>query len=161
MFASDNYAWKALFDVNSKSVESPFFTVLPGHIVQAQAFGFQDHVTRQDETERRVPQVACLQQVLFTEKVRGSIDAAISKGNCDCVINGTLDKYATAVEAYEELVIDGCSPAINACTNQMLINLPGVYRFVLNDANALGVVRIYIHDLLKDDFPWQSKLFIS
>jgi len=161
MFASDDYSWKTLFDTNSKSVESPFFTVLPGHIIQVQAFGFQDYVERTDDSERKVKQVACLQQVLFTENVRDTLDAAIGKGNCDCVMHGTLDKYVTSVEAYEELLMDGCSPSIDSCNNQMLINLPGVYRFVLNDQNALGVVRIYIHEISATDFPWQSKLFIA
>ena len=50
-----------LFTEQSTGVESPFFYVAPGEVVQAMAFDFVQTKSR-DASEREVPLVACLER---------------------------------------------------------------------------------------------------
>ena len=146
-----------LFTDKSTSVYSPFFYVFPGYVVQALAFGFLEKATRSGREERQVPQMACLEQALLYEDVKVEM-APTDKKSCPCP---KLYNLSTEVLEVEELNVNGCSFSLSACNNQMLINLPGTYRFVLNDQTALGVARVYLRMYSKDDFPWTSQLLIG
>lgn len=152
-----NTMYVPIFTEKSQSVQSPFFYVSPGTIVQAQAFGFVTFASRMDNTERRVPQVACLEQVLFKEGVRldGTTD------DCHCTKIYDLSRFTTEVLECEEVMLNGCGVNLSACKNQILINLPGAYRFVLNDQTAIGNARIYLRTYSSAEFPWNSSLFIG
>ena len=58
-------------------------------------------------------------------------------------------------------MICGQCVTLNAQNNHLLINTPGAYRLVLNDVTALGNVQIFVRTFTKDEFPWDSKLFIG
>ena len=156
--AIDKAIYVPLFTELSTGVESPFFYVAPGEIVQAIAFDFVQTKAR-ETNEREVPLVACLEQVLFKESVRiQSFDG--KRGNTANRIMSLKD-FATDVLAIETVQLHGCSFSLSSCNNMMLINTPGNYRFVLNDMTALGTARIYLRVFTKDEFPWNSKFMIG
>lgn len=145
--AVDKAIYVPLFTELSTSMESPFFYVAPGEVVQVMAFDFVQSKAREGN-EREVPLVACLEQVLFKEVV--ATKRVMS-----------LKDYATDVLAIEPVQLHGCSFSLTSCNNMMLINTPGNYRFVLNDMTALGTARIYLRVFTKDEFPWNSKFMIG
>lgn len=149
--------YTTLFNDKSTSVESPCFYVAPGFVVQAMSFGFMEKASRADATELQVPQVACLQQVLFAEDVK--LDVPELESGCGCAPK-VYDRV-TKILAVEDVSLNGCNIALSSCNNHMLINLPGSYRFVLNDQTALGIVRIYLRMYSADEFPWNSRFFIG
>ena len=144
-----------LFHSTSKSVESPVFFVSPGEILQAQAFGFMCDRMKIDESERTVPQIDYLQQIMFKE---GTLDSTETKNNCCCT---KLYDKTTEILAAEEVYFCGRCIAMDAKNNHLLINTPGAYRFILNDVSALGNVQIFLRTFTKDEFPWNSKFFIG
>lgn len=145
--AVDKAIYVPLFTELSTSMESPFFYVAPGEVVQVMAFDFVQSKVREGN-EREVPLVACLEQVLFKEVVAAKRVMS-------------LKDYATDVLAIEPVQLHGCSFSLTSCNNMMLINTPGNYRFVLNDMTALGTARIYLRVFTKDEFPWNSKFMIG
>lgn len=157
--ALDKAIYVPLFTEKSQDVESPFFYVSPGDIVQAMAFDFAEDKTRTDNTELRVPQVACLQQVLFKESVK--LQTFDSKKGQNYTRIFSLKDYVTDVLAIEDLEHDGCTFSLCRHNNMMLINTPGAYRFVLNDMVALGTARIYLRTFTHEEFPWNSKFMIG
>ncbi len=156
--AIDKAIYVPLFTELSTSVESPFFYVAPGEVVQVMAFDFVQSKTR-DASEREVPLVACLEQVLFSEAVR--IQTHDGKRGTTASRVMSLKDYATEVLAIETVQHNGCCYTLSSCNNMMLINIPGNYRFVLNDMTALGTARIYLRVFTKDEFPWNSKFMIG
>lgn len=147
-----------LFTETSTGVESPFFYVAPGEIVQAMAFDFLEKKSR-DYNEREVPQVACLEQVLFKETVK--LQGFDTKRGISANRVLSLKDYISEVLAIETVHLHGQCFSLSSCNNMMLINTPGNYRFVLNDMTALGTARIYLRVFTKDEFPWSSKFMIG
>lgn len=141
---------------HSETVESPFFWVFPGEIVIAQAFGFACSAAREDTTERLVPQEACLQMVLFKES-----RPAPPPDGCPCVRVYSLKKVTAKVIAIDDVMLDGCCVCLSARGNLMLINVPGAYRFVLNDASALGSARIFLRAVRASDIPHNSPFLMG
>lgn len=149
--------YTTLFSEKSSSAESPCFYVAPGFVVQAMAFGFMDKASRADKSELQVPQAACLQQVLFAEDVKWDVPEPAD--GCSCAPK--IYNRTTKIIAVEDVYINGCCCTLSACNNHMLINIPGSYRFMLNDLTALGVVRVFLRMYSRDEFPWQSRLFVG
>lgn len=150
--------YKPLFTELSTSTESSMFFVNPGEIAQVMAFGFAKTASKADNTTRTVIQAAHLEQVLLTEEFKPS---TMEKNGCCCPILYNLSDFRETILAYEP--VRKCGQCIMMCRgdNMMLINTPGLYRFVLNDVNALGIVRMYIRMFTRDEFPWDSKFFIG
>lgn len=144
-----------LFDAHSKSVESPVFFVSAGEVCQLQAFGFACDKAKLDEGERRVPQVAVLEQLIFQEGEQQSHEEI---NNCCCT---KLYNKTTEILAANEVMLCGKCVMLSADNNQLLINTPGAYRLVLNDQTALGSVQIFVRTFTKHEFIWNSKLFIG
>ena len=149
------YKPQALFHGKSKSVESPLFYIQPGEVLQAQAFGFACSKAKADDSERTVPQVAYLEQVMLDEAL---IDLVENKHNCGCT---KLYDRDTKIIATEEVIICGHCVMLSAKNNQLLLDLPGVYRFVLNDVTALTNVQIFLRTFTKQEFARNSSLFIG
>ena len=72
-----------------------------------------------------------------------------------------LRQYQTHLLSKETMRMNGCTFEISKCNNTMLLNIPGSYRFVMNDATAIGNARIYLRVFTKEEFPWDSKFFIG
>lgn len=147
----------ALFHAKSSNVESPIFFVDPGEVVQVLGFGFACQRAKLDDTERAVPQVAYLEQIIFKE---ANIEHAttVVQGKCCCT---KLYDKATEILATSEVMLCGNCVMLSASNNHMLINSPGAYRFVLNDVTALTNVQVFIRTFSMHEFPWNSKLFIG
>jgi len=140
-----------IYDEHSKEVESKLFVVDPGMIAQVIGFGFACTRNKVDEGERTVPQMAKLQQVVLFEET-------VSNRTKQCV--NIIDKKAKIV-ASDDVMICGECVTLTARNNILLINVPGVYRFVLNDITALGNVQVFLKSYSLGEFPWDSKLFIG
>ena len=149
------YKPQALFHGTSKSVESPLFYIQPGEVLQAQAFGFACSKAKLDSQERTVPQVAYLEQVMLDEAL---VDSTENKNKCCCT---KLYDRATKIIATEQVTICGHCVMLSAKHNQLLLDLPGVYRFVLNDVTALTNVQIFLRTFTKQEFDRNSSLFIG
>lgn len=143
-----------LFTEMSVEVGSPFFHIFPGEVALVQGFGFQQYKTRVDNTERQVPQVACLEMLIFKEGVHMSRPA----GTCAIM---DLEHYKTELLAMETMRLNGCTYSISKKNNVMLLNIPGSYRFVMNDDTALGNARIFLRVFTKIEFPWNSPFLIG
>lgn len=144
-----------LYHSKSKLVESPVFFVTPGEVLQLQAFGFACDRTKLDQEERTVPQIAYLEQLMFKE---GTLESTETKNNCQCT---RLYDKTTELLASEKVMICGHCVTLSAQNNHLLINTPGAYRLVLNDVTALGNVQIFVRTFTKDEFPWNSNLFVG
>lgn len=150
----DKAIYVPLFTETSVSVDSPFFTIIPGEIAMLQAFGFADYASREDSTTLQVPQEACLESLLFRESVLPSHKFGV------CQIMD-LEKYRTELLAKETVCCNGNCFTLTASNNIMLINIPGTYRLVMNDGTAVGQARVYMRVFTKDEFIWDSKFFLD
>lgn len=150
----DKAIYVPLFTELSTSVDSPFFTIVPGEIAMLQAFGFAEYKSRASKAELLVPQVACLEMLLFEEGVLPPHQFG------DCTLYSLNDFY-TKVLARETLQRNGCSYELSSCNNIMLLNIPGSYCLTMNDETALGQARVYLRVFTHEEFPWDSKFFIG
>jgi len=143
-----------LLDDQSQSVESRMFHVFPGQVAVVRAYGFMPYKERVDDTETQVTQVACLQSVIFEESALPDYDS------CQGLIVD-FSKYKGQVKELDYVYLDGCGVEVSACNNHILINIPGSYRFVLNDETAVGMARIYVTIMDRGVYTWESKLFVG
>lgn len=150
--ALDSFFPIPIFDEQSVELQSGVFVIFPGEIAILRAFGFQDYADRVDTNTTRTEQSGCLEMLLFKEtplpKSRG----------CHDTFN--FIEFAGAPLAAEKVRVGGCAVSISKCNNLMLWNIPGTYRFSMNDSTALGDARIYLQIISKDEFPWDSDIFI-
>ena len=153
--AIDKVIYVPLFSENSVTVESPFFHIFPGEIAQIQGFGFAGHKDRYDAGLLQVPQVACLESLLFKETFHPVRDGANNSPIMD------LGQYKAELLARETMRRNDCTFSISKCNNTMLLNIPGSYCFTMNDVTALGNAHLYLRIFTKDEFPWNSKFFIG
>lgn len=152
--ATDRAIYVPLFTETSLAVDSPFFTVMPGEIAILQAFGFADVRHKEDPTELTVPQVACLEMLIFKEGVVPSRQV----GTCSVM---ELSQFQAQLLARETMRRNGCMFSLSKCNNIMLLNIPGSYQLVMNDATAVGDARVYLRVATYDKFPWSSKFLIG
>lgn len=151
--ALDNFTPIPLFDELSVEEQGGVFVVLPREIAILRAFGFQDFVDRVDSSTARTEQSACLEMLLFKET-----PLPRKESGCGGIID--FNKYRGKLMAAEQVRIDGCSVGISKCNNLILWNIPGSYRFIMNDKTAVGEARIYLQIISKDEFPWNSNVFV-
>lgn len=152
--AIDKSIYVPIMTETSLSVESPFFHVFLGEVAIIQAFGFKDYKERADKSELLVPQVACLEMLLFKEGV-------IPKRKAETCPVWDLRQYQTQLLAKETMRHNDCTYELSKCNNIMLLHIPGSYRFILNDQTAVGDARIYLRIVTKDEFPWDSKFLLG
>lgn len=143
-----------LYTETSVDVISKFFHIFPGEIALIQAFGFMDYKSREGNEQQQVPQVACLEMILF------KAEPFTERDQCSCPALD-LSKYQSQILAVETLRANGCTYELSKCNNIMLLNIPGSYRFVMNDATAVGNARAYLRIMSKAEFTWDSKLFVG
>lgn len=146
--------WSPIFDEHSTSVSSKPIYIAQGDIGIFQAFGFADYREPATDDEAEVPQLACINMLLLKEVDLPNFDYC-----CSSEID--LSKLAGVVMVEETLISDDCKFSLSACNNYMMINIPGSYRFVLNDDAAIGVVKIYWRTMPKDTFRWDSRFFMG
>lgn len=147
-----------LFTELSQSVESAFFWVTSGAAVAAMAFNFACDAARADNSERRVPQVACLQRVLFKQVKTGFPDEL---PDAPCVKLYDLRKFKAEILAIDDVRLDNCCMCLSARSNLLLIDIPGAYRFVFNDASAVGTARIFLQAYKLSDLRADSPFFMG
>lgn len=146
--------WSAIFDEHSSSVSSTPIYIAQGDIGIFQAFGFADYREPNTDDEAEVPQLACVNMLLLKEADLPGFEYCTSS-------TIDLSKYVGQVMVEETLSSDDCRFSLSACNNFMMINIPGSYRFVLNDDAAVGVVKIYWRTMPKDVFRWDSRFFMG
>ena len=153
----DKSIYIPLFTEKSKSVESPFFHIFPGSVVVARAFDFDCTRTPMSEDEfTNTPVKACLEQVMFRE----DFDDDPSGQNRGITVYD-MKFYVTKLLAISPVVKNGCQLSLSADDTVMLLNVPGSYRFVLNDQASVGNARIYLQSFSHEEFPWNSKFFMG
>jgi hypothetical protein len=132
-----------LFDATSKDVQSPSFYINPGWVAEISAFGFDSSFVRPDPTRAKVLQTACLQKILL----KTPLPVTHPEG-CGGVIN--LSVKGADILAEGPVVVRGCGLGVSACNTVMCLAWPGLYRLVLNDPDALGVVQVYLQSYTKN-----------
>lgn len=152
--ALDKAIYVPLFTERSTDTDSPFFTVVPGEIAMLQAFGFVDYKYRESNAELQVPQVACLEMLLFQEGVLPKRDI----GTCPLY---SMQLYYTQLIARETMYRNGCTCHLSNCNNVLLVNIPGSYCLTMNDVVAVGTARVFLRTFTKEEFPWNSKFFVG
>jgi hypothetical protein len=144
-----------IFDERSVSQESAPFRLLPGHVAEIMAFGFTSQPFRRDPDEAFMQQEACIHRVYYTETELPEY--------CPCT-GLSLPKiadYRGKILIEGHISNKGCFWSLNYCNNLVLIDIPGVYRLILNDPNAPGNVHIYLRSYSKSELPRNSALFIG
>lgn len=133
----------AVFDSDSTSAYSRLFYVFNGEIMVLRAFGMQDNIDRVDNSVPVTPQRICANMVLLGEGVSLERDASFA-----------LDplQYEGEVIAEELIYTNGCPWMIEKCNNLSFIDVPGTYRFFLNDPTAVGKVFLYFNIIRKAEF---------
>lgn len=136
---------RTIFDEKSVSLESAAFFVGMGEVVVLQAIGFAEWASR-EPGEILQNQVARIQRILYKD------DPRIKEIRACGVYN--LSNYRGLVLAFEDVTQNGCTWCMSSCNNLIMMTIPGDYRLVLNDTEALGQVRIYLHRYSKNDLGW-------
>lgn len=151
--AVDNFFPNPIFDESSVEIYSGPFVINPGEVAIIRAFDFADYADRVDTTTARVSQSACLEMLLFKEN-----PLPLSPGCQGAFLN--WNDFVGLPLAVEKVRVGGCAVSISKCHNLLLFNVPGTYRFTMNDDTAVGEARIYIQIISKTEYPWDSHLFI-
>jgi hypothetical protein len=128
----------ALFGPESFTAESDLFYVTPGWFAVLSAFGFLPVPVPVDPDRPRVIQRACLYQV----QVKAVPDPAPEDLPCGVFLPAPGVRIEVADEG--PVVTGGCPWELSACDTARILDLPGIYRLVLNDPAAAGTVRIYM-----------------
>ena len=150
----DKSIYNVLYDEGYTALEGRVFTVFPGEIAVIQGFGFMDYKSRMDNSTLLVPQVACLEMILFKEnKLPDYINCFTNPVDFSTIKGEVL--------AIENVRMNGCDVKLSRCDNVIMINVPGTYRFFMDDPTTMGNVRIYMRTMSKDEYIWNSKLFIG
>jgi hypothetical protein len=128
-----------VFSENSSERASQVFYVNKGWHAEFLALNFASRLVRPDPQRPMVNQAACLYRVLYKEFVLPEPD----KDQCG---GGILDltRYRPEILAEVPLITAGCPWSLSYCDNYRQLDIPGTYRFVLNDPEAAGVVSIYM-----------------
>lgn len=124
-----------LFSATSTTVDSDFFTILPGHVALITAHGLQPGThpgaTEEDFHERRgiiVEKASIPPNDMHIQGVKTSIEGMT-------IVARDVAKYVTPV-------ITDCGWRMHACNNLVAITVPGVYRLRLTEEAMLGDVTV-------------------
>jgi hypothetical protein len=120
------------------AVSRPFF-VSPGWHAEFLALNFAARLVRPDPELPMVAQAACLYRILYKEFV-------LPDPERDACGGGFLDMARMQPEILAEtpIITGGCPWSLSHCDNFRLLDVPGVYRLVLNDPEAAGTVSVYM-----------------
>lgn len=153
MNSISQYDYTVLFGKDSSEVCSPIFRVFPGHVWVFQAFNFVQDKHRPDPVvEAAEAQQACLNQIVFKE-------GTLTKSNeCGALVMD-YDSCKGSILAENMLVVNNCCWCVNACNTVAILDIPGDYRWVLNDSTALKVVQLYARWYSREHFPYDSSVF--
>lgn len=151
--AVDSFFPIPIFDENSVEIQSGVFVINPGEVAILRAFGFADYADRVDTSTTRVSQSACLEMLLFKE------NPLPRSSGCQGDFIDWNDFIGLPLAA-EKVRVGGCAISISKCHNLLLFNVPGTYRFTMNDDTAVGEARIYLQIISKTEYPWDSHLFV-
>lgn len=152
--AISNAIYDIIYDGTFKTTQSRAFMIKPGEVGVVRGTGFKRFKTHPDNTQTRVHDVACLQWLLYED---GGLPESVE---CSGHIID-FSKYKGRLIAAENLSINGCNYALEMCNNVMMIDIPGQYRFVLNDESSIGSVRIFLNVYGKEEFPRSSGMFVG
>ena len=131
------------FGPDSKEIQSSLFTLLPGWEAVALGFGFKGELTELEAGKPKAFQAACLNQVLL----KGSGLTVRQEG---CGLVAEIPAHVTEILAEGPVIIDGCPVRVSACDNRVGLPVPGIYRFVLNDPEAVGNVQLFVQAFPKN-----------
>lgn len=144
----------ALFDRRSTSQESPYIYVPEEYVAEFTSFGFQHKMV----SDPRCPQTAELCAVitsepenLLTNSGGGICGQVLINPNAHFTV---IDEFPITAPNCEDWFLDSCS-------NIKLLDIPGCYRLVLNEPEAVGVVRVYLKFWLKEHMTRNSRLYFG
>ncbi|MDR1079456.1 MAG: hypothetical protein LBQ79_00455 [Deltaproteobacteria bacterium] len=128
----------AIFDETSVDVASEPFYISPGWMVELLAFNFANSPVQPDPLKPKLLQAACLRRIMYKAFEPPEVDVQ------PCGVLPDITKYQAEILAENWVMTDGCEWSLTACDNYRLLDIPGAYRFILNDAGAVGTVLIYM-----------------
>ena len=127
-----------LLDTNAVSVTSLPFLIHAGNVAVVKAYGFPGYADRPDKNTTRTLAAACLHMLMVECETPVPPDTG-------CFKPPPVDvTHPLTVIADDEVRINCGCVCISACNNIMIWDTPGLYRFVLNDPSALGLVTIIL-----------------
>lgn len=144
--ALDKATQQILFSPTSKGQESNIFIIDPGQVVVLRAYGF-DCFKASSPGQLKVPQVACLMSLLLEDE-----PAELLSGGCGVHLLDITKSRIKVLET-ENMRINGCGVTMSKDNNTLLLDIPGVYQFFMDDPYAVGNVRIYYNAYGRDAFP--------
>ncbi|MDR1314791.1 MAG: hypothetical protein LBQ12_14160 [Deltaproteobacteria bacterium] len=147
-----------IFDSNSLPGEqaSAPFCLTQGWMAEFIAVNFADHPVRPDLGKPTVYQAACLRKILYKNFEMPDTDGAPCGPLPD--VAGRKAEILTEIP----VIAGGCPWSISACDNYRLLDLPGVYRLVLNDPDAAGTVSVYMLAHPRSEWPSRpSRLYFG
>jgi hypothetical protein len=160
---SDNAPiYYSLFDEHSISVQSPWFHLFPGNVVQFIASNFMYDVLDHSVTPPK--RKGCRQEASVHQLIlNGESLAQITTNVCGCQPQltsniGIIDDIELATLGADCLPDDW---TLTSCNNMRLLDIPGVYRLELNDPDMLGVARVYMRELPEDKLNRPSALYFG
>jgi hypothetical protein len=143
----------ALFDENSASVMSDLFYVNSGWTGILRAYGFHGLHQEVETGYPRALTMACVNQVQMADFTK--------RYEAPCGVFIPADMVDIRIVNEGPVVTDGCNWAVSACHTLALIDIPGVYRLVLNNPSALGSVFVYLQARVSGSMSRASALFFG
>jgi hypothetical protein len=127
-----------IFDGLSCGVASKPFFISPGWMAEFLAFNFAQWRVRPSAACPLMEQQACLSRIIYKNFEPPEADVQ------PCGVLPDVTGYKPEILAETRLVTEGCPWSLSACRNYRMLDLPGAYRFILNDPAAAGNVLIYM-----------------
>jgi hypothetical protein len=146
-----------LYGPESSDLASPWFYVAAGWRGALRAFGFQPRPVFVQEGKPKASPMACLKMVWPTYYS----DSDELRMEHPCGVFRTVSAPVVASSREEYVYSHGCPWALSACNNFALIDVPGIYRLVLNDPSLLGIVDIRLSVLSAGQLDRASGLFFG
>lgn len=129
-----------LYDEKSKTQDSEFFTLLPGHVAI-----FTAHNIPVEKHDNPDPEGFKVESHIYVER------ATVAPG--DLVVKSTsqtIDGLAVNAKMLPKAiskVMTCCGWKMTACDNLKALTVPGVYRLQLSDPSMIGLVSVDITTL--------------
>lgn len=144
-----------LFNEDSKSVESPVFSVGVGTYVILSAYNFAKQQEDYPPENARKAQMAIVQKLGF---VGGRMPSGLACEEFVPIADRELDIDYT----YKEDVTQCGLWNLSACQNLVILSVPGAYQLRLNDQSAVGTVVILADRYRKDEVQYLPRdLFLG
>ena len=144
-----------LWQPGNQTMDSAVFRVIGGQGIVLFATGFKRHKHRVSANDAQVPQMACVNRLLF----EASETRPLRTCGCDYVFDLAGIRLETIVD--EPIISGTCGWSLSACDNMRILAIPGYYRLHLNDSTAIGEAQVYAESYSLKSLPLNSKLFFS